>query len=167
MIDHASIMARSGRPRYPADRLMPAPDRPPLYPSCDAADPHVSEEIHFKTGVHMKNRGWSAYLALVALVWIPTDAAACAIAAGDEDDECAEFVWGYDENGVLVTGKRMGGTGEITESSAIDIGIDGGVASAGAEGGRSITYSYAAYELTTGEIVKLDCVTYEIVDFDD
>ena len=116
----------------------------------------------------MTNRGWSACLALLALVWMPSDAAACAIAVDEEaDDECAEFVWGYDENGVLVSGERMGDSGEITESSGIDVGINGGVASAGAEGGRSVTYSYAAYRLTNGRVVKLDCVTYEIVDFDD
>lgn len=114
----------------------------------------------------MMNRGWSACLALVALVWMPSDAAACAIAAGDEDDECAEFVWGYDEDGVRVSGSRMGDSGEITESSTIDVGVNSGVVGAGAEGTRSITYSYAAYELSNGRIVKLDCVSYEVVEFD-
>ena len=68
----------------------------------------------------MTNRGWSACLALLALVWMPSDAAACAIAVDEEaDDECAEFVWGYDENGVLVSGERMGDSGEITVTVAL------------------------------------------------
>jgi hypothetical protein len=102
---------------------------------------------------------------MAALAWMPTDASACAIVAEDEDDECAEYVWGYDGNGVRVSGQRVGDAGEITESSTIDVGVDGGVAEAGASGTRTVTYAYASYRLSNGRTVKLDCVNYEIVHF--
>lgn len=112
----------------------------------------------------MTNRSWSVCLALVALVWMPTDASACAITTTEEDDECAEFVWGYDENGVRVSGKRVGDTAEITETQSIDVGVSAGV-EAGASGTRTIRYSSAAYELSNGGFVILNCVTYEPIEF--
>lgn len=113
----------------------------------------------------MTNRVWSACLALVALVWMPADASACAIAPEGEDDECAEYVWGYDENGVLVSGERTGATAEVTESSTIDVGVNGGVAEAGASGTRTVKYPVAEYELSNGDSITLNCVTYEPVHF--
>ena len=114
----------------------------------------------------MMNRSWSACLALVGLVWMPSDAAACAIAPGDEDDDCAEYVWGYDEDGVRVTGDRMGAQGDVTEDSSIDVGVAAAGAEAGLGGGRKISYPVATYELSNGDRVTLNCVTYEIVEFD-
>lgn len=114
----------------------------------------------------MSNRNWSACLAIVALVWMPTDAAACAVAIGEEDDECAEYLWGYTEDGVLVSGERIGAEGEVTESSTIDVGVGGIGAEAGIEGTQTYTYPVATYQLSNGERVTLSCVTYEPVELD-
>lgn len=111
----------------------------------------------------MTNRSWSACLALAALAWMPTDASACAITT-EEDDECAEFVWGYDDNGVRVNGTRIGDTAEVTETQSIDIGVSAGV-EAGASGTRTISYSASAYRLSNGRTVLLNCVTYEPIEF--
>ncbi len=115
----------------------------------------------------MTNRVWSACLAMLALTWMPSDAAACAMAPDGEDDECAEFVWGYDENGVRVSGKRTGAAGEATETLELDVGVGGLGAEAGARGTRTIRYPFTTYKLSNGESVTLNCVTYEPVDFID
>ena len=112
----------------------------------------------------MTNRGWSACLALIALVWMPADASACAVAPESEDDECAEYVWGYDENGVRVSGERIGEAADVSESQTIDVGISAGI-DAGGSGTRTIDYPAAAYELSNGDIVVLNCVTYEPIEF--
>ncbi len=118
----------------------------------------------------MTNRSWSACLALLGLIWMPSDAAACAVAAGDEDDECAEYVWGYTEDGTRVSGSRMGAEGDVTETSSLGVGVDvdvgAGGAEAGLEGSRSFSFPVARYELSNGEYVTLNCVTYEPVELD-
>ncbi|HKK91964.1 MAG TPA: hypothetical protein VJ925_00970 [Longimicrobiales bacterium] len=114
----------------------------------------------------MTNRSWSACLALLGLIWMPSDAAACAIAVSDEDDECAEYVWGYTVDGVRVSGERLGAEGEMTESSSLGVGVGGIGAEADMEGGRSFSFSVAMYELSDGTTILLNCVTYEPVTLD-